>query len=206
MKNWGPFSAPRKNTVAACIPLSGGFWQCPTRCGEKSQWQCNRRSCIRKTGVPRIFERSNKLDRDTRFRPNLAKVAAKVIDGEAILINLDTGAYYSMEGVGGAIWHLVENQLTVSDMVETITTAYKAPAEKVEPDVHRTLEELLKEDLVVAADEATVRQGEEPNADLANGQAYEAPVLNAYHDMSALLALDPPPPLLEDLPKTSRDR
>ena len=146
------------------------------------------------------------MDSSTRFCPNSAKVAAKVIDGEAILINLDTGAYYSMAGAGAAIWYLVENQLTVADLVETIATAYRVPLEEVEADVRRTLEELHKEDLVVAAGETTAKQEEESRTDLANGQAYEAPVLNAYHDMSALLALDPPPPLLEDLPNTRGER
>ena len=35
-----------------------------------------------------------------RFRVNTEEVAAKVIDGEAIIINLTTGVYYSMDGVG----------------------------------------------------------------------------------------------------------
>ena len=38
------------------------------------------------------------------LRPNEEEVAAKVMDGEAILINLSSGIYYSMDKVGGVLW------------------------------------------------------------------------------------------------------
>ena len=34
---------------------------------------------------------------------NLERAAGDVIDGEAIIINLATGVYYSMQGIGGEI-------------------------------------------------------------------------------------------------------
>ena len=37
-------------------------------------------------------------------RANPDEVAAKVVQGEAIIINLATGVYYSMTGVGAAAW------------------------------------------------------------------------------------------------------
>jgi len=41
---------------------------------------------------------------DLRLTPNRANVAAKVIDGEAIILDITRGAYYSMDGAGAVIW------------------------------------------------------------------------------------------------------
>ena len=38
-----------------------------------------------------------------RMQPNKEEVAAKVMDGEAILINLSNGIYYSMDKVGAVV-------------------------------------------------------------------------------------------------------
>jgi len=41
------------------------------------------------------------LKPESSLRPNEEEVASKVMDGEAILINLSNGIYYSMDKVGG---------------------------------------------------------------------------------------------------------
>ena len=55
------------------------------------------------TGCRRLCE-DGLSDTDTHLVPNVAEVAAKVMDGEAILINLANGMYYSMDGAGGFLW------------------------------------------------------------------------------------------------------
>ena len=55
---------------------------------------------------------------DNRLQPRDEEVAAKVIEGEAILINLANGVYYSMEKVGGLIWEMIEGRHTLREMVK----------------------------------------------------------------------------------------
>ena len=43
-----------------------------------------------------------------RFRVNTPTVTHETIDGEAVIINLDSGNYYSLVEVGSFIWGLVE--------------------------------------------------------------------------------------------------
>src|SRR3970040_1383693 len=43
-----------------------------------------------------------------RYRVHDEEVAAKVIDGEAIIINLTTGVYYSLDPTGSEVWSLLE--------------------------------------------------------------------------------------------------
>ena len=58
-----------------------------------------------------------------RLRPNEAEVAAKVLDGEAIIINLSNGIYYSMDKVGGLIWEMIERGRSLQEIVESIASA-----------------------------------------------------------------------------------
>ena len=43
-----------------------------------------------------------------RLRVNRPTVISETIDGEAVVINLDSGHYYSLDGTAGEIWSLVE--------------------------------------------------------------------------------------------------
>lgn len=133
-----------------------------------------------------------------RLRPRGEEVAAKVIDGEAIIINLANGIYYSMDKVGGLIWDLVQVGYSLEEIIVAVTERYDASREQVQADVQELVEELLRENLVsVSENGASVekRQLEQQEKHL-----YEVPKLNIYRDMGDLLALDPPTPGLGDTP------
>jgi len=50
-----------------------------------------------------------------RLMPKSDQIAAKVMDGEAVIIDLASGVYYSMDGVGGLIWSLIEATQSMDD-------------------------------------------------------------------------------------------
>jgi len=129
----------------------------------------------------------------TRVRP---KATAKVIDGEAIIMNLSNGLYFSMDNVGADVWLLVERRHSASEMAETIAARYNVSSEVTLADVSTLLQELLHEDLVVTIEGEP--NGDGPQWDGAPNKSYSAPILNKYSDMADLLALDPPMPGLGD--------
>ena len=133
------------------------------------------------------------------LRPNEEEVAAKVMDGEAILINLSSGIYYSMDKVGGVLWELIEKRHSLEEITAAISGRYEVSPEQAQADVERLASELLQENLVVVADDAAPREKFQLR-DPQQRQAYESPQLNIYRDMGALLALDPPMPGLEATP------
>jgi hypothetical protein len=131
-----------------------------------------------------------------RLKPNAADVAAKVIEGEAILINLATGTYYSMDKAGALVWELIEAGLTLEQIAGAVTERYEAPADEACADVERLARELLAENLV-----AISTGDDRPSAPAVTRRPetklpYEPPQLTTYTDMSDLLALDPPMPHL----------
>jgi hypothetical protein len=124
------------------------------------------------------------------------EVTAEVINGEAVIINLTTGIYYSLEGVGGQIWSLVDAGYSVDEIASAVASAYGTPVEGARAHVSALVAELVAEAVVVAVEDDAPRRDEPALTPLF---AYEAPKLVAYRDMGDLLALDPPAPGLTDI-------
>lgn len=132
-----------------------------------------------------------------RFALNSEDVAAKIIDGELIIIRLSDGTYYATDNVGACLWQLIESGLPLSDMVRSVASWYGAPDAQVEADVRTLVSELLSEHLIVPQTngDASAVAVEPPAGPL----TYASPRLNVYRDMGNLLALDPPTPGIDDL-------
>jgi hypothetical protein len=132
-----------------------------------------------------------------RYKPNDAEVASKVMDGEAILINLSSGTYYSMDKTASFIWSLISLQYDSEEIINKVSEIYNVNADKIKKDIEDLIENLINEKIIIPSD-AAARSGdftESPeNAD------YQKPELNIYNDMKDLLALDPPMPRLDDIP------
>jgi hypothetical protein len=141
-----------------------------------------------------------------RLRPNAARVAAKVMDGEAVIIDLTTGVYYSLTDVGGRIWALVEAGLPVARIVETVAQEYGVPVDRVAADVQALVTALLAEQIVTVADESGGDEAgkaavlPDPPGSADGTPVYQTPELQIFRDMQDLLALDPPMPGLQDIP------
>jgi hypothetical protein len=129
------------------------------------------------------------------FTANRDHVAARIIDGELIIIRLSDGTYYSMDNAGARVWELIEARHPIGDVVRTISTWYGAAADRVESDVASLVRELLDEGLIMAVSAESNGVPVAP-VDL---EPYETPTLHIYRDMGNLLALDPPTPGIDDL-------
>jgi hypothetical protein len=129
---------------------------------------------------------------------NSDEVAAKVIDGEAIIINLTTGVYYSMDSVGGKVWSMVEAHHDISTIAETLAAQFDVASDHCRHDVEELVEQLLNERLIVETNEVP---SESPVVDASPEKLpYSSPTVSIYRDMGDLLALDPPVPGLEPIP------
>ena len=89
-----------------------------------------------------------------RFRVNSPTVVSETVDGEVIMIHLDTGNYYSLRSTGSLIWDAIERGASV----DAITRALDATAHNgtdTNAGVASFVEELRAEDLIVPADSAS---------------------------------------------------
>jgi hypothetical protein len=126
-----------------------------------------------------------------QYRVNSPQVINETIDGEAIMINLATGSYYSLDRVGGDVWALLEASLSVDDIVAELGRRYDAAEGDIRRGVDDLLQRLSGEELVVACgdgDPVRVRRSEPAPAERL---PFQPPKLEKFTDMQDLILLDP---------------
>ncbi len=131
------------------------------------------------------------------LKPNLSAVAAKVIDGEAIIMNLTNGAYYSMAGVGGFVWDAIEREQSDAAILAGIMARYAVTAPEARADLDGLIAALLADSLIVVEEDGSATEETPPAT---GSEAYAAPELSKHTEMADLLALDPPMPALTEVP------
>lgn len=126
---------------------------------------------------------------------NEPQITAKIMDGEAIIIDLSSGIYYSLAGVGGLIWSGIEAGNSHDEILDTIVARHDVPRETALSDLMTLVNELHAAELVVPMpDSGTADAKPIEIADDTPKTAYEPPRLQRYEDMAELFALDPPLP------------
>jgi len=79
------------------------------------------------------------------------RVVAQHVQGEQVLLALDTGRYYTLNDVGSAVWGLCDGTRAVPSVVEAVCADFDAPVEVVQADVAELVAELIDEGLLVEA-------------------------------------------------------
>jgi hypothetical protein len=139
------------------------------------------------------------LEPNYRLRTDSENVAARVIEGEAIMIHLGTGVYYSMDRAGATMWTLLDSGHSLEETARILSERYGEGFDRVLGDVQMLAVRLVEEGL--ALPDAERAAGDRPAVDGGSPEVpYETPRLERYDDLGALLALDPPLPGLRDVP------
>ena len=73
------------------------------------------------------------------------------MNGSAVMMDIMTGKYYNLGEVGGRIWELLEEPMTVSALVKKLTAEYDVTAERCRADIAPFLEKLLAQGLLLSA-------------------------------------------------------
>ncbi|MBI1879758.1 MAG: PqqD family protein [Chloroflexi bacterium] len=81
-----------------------------------------------------------------RHSPNAAH---QTVGEEAILINLNTGSYYSLNDTGTMFWGLLDGQRTIADCAQLIAAEYDVEANVVEADLLELAADFKQEGLIV---------------------------------------------------------
>jgi hypothetical protein len=129
------------------------------------------------------------------LKVNEPNVVHETIDGEAILLDLNTGNYFSLDGAGAAIWDYIAAKGDWSKAIELMTGENPGQKETIAATVEKFIKELIEEKLLVPVNDGALfssEKNENPEAELKNAAVnFKAPVVNKYSDMQDLLLLDP---------------
>jgi hypothetical protein len=70
------------------------------------------------------------------------------LDQEMVLMSIDAGAYYGLEGPARSIWEILDTPLTFSALVNRLVEEYRVSPEDCAADLQRFLGEMEREGLL----------------------------------------------------------
>jgi hypothetical protein len=122
-------------------------------------------------------------------------VADERLDDVVMAINLETGAYYVLDGAASDCWTLAARGADIGDLVDALTARYDVDCETVRRDAAAFVTSLVEEGLLTTDGAAGTEAGNgvEPTPIGQDGEKrpYRAPVVQRYDDLDDLLLLDP---------------
>src|SRR5689334_5661111 len=91
----------------------------------------------------------------TTYRINTPTIVSEIIDGETVIINLDTGTYYSFDNISTVIWQLVEQHMPTEQVTQALAQRYTGDFAEIERATTQFIDKLLQEKLIIPADGVT---------------------------------------------------
>jgi hypothetical protein len=121
------------------------------------------------------------------FKPKPSIIHEKFGD-ETIIVNLDSGSYYSAQAVASVVWGFVVDGVSEADILRRIKAEFAGNGDAISSGTTEFLDQLVAESLVDFEDIAD-RTGE--HAAGVPDKIFSTPVLQKYTDMEEMLLLDP---------------
>ena len=75
-------------------------------------------------------------------------VFAQEVDGEMVLLDMESEIYFGLDEVGTAIWQAMQEKETLQEVFESLLEQYEVEAEVLEKDISDFIEKLLESVLV----------------------------------------------------------
>lgn len=76
-------------------------------------------------------------------------VVGREVGGEMVLLNMHTGFYFGLDGVGARAWELITQEArTLAEISDVIEAEFDAPRERIEADVIALATELHEKELI----------------------------------------------------------
>lgn len=124
------------------------------------------------------------------YQVNSQQVAYEVLEGEVVIIHLDKGNYYNLEGSCLEIWNLLVAGVKETDLLESVFKNYDVSSDVAKEAVQNFLDQLKAEELI------TTESGEPAKIDSVADEKtakspFQPPSIQKYEDMQDLLLLDP---------------
>lgn len=121
-------------------------------------------------------------------------VVSEIIESEAIIIDLDSGNYYSLQDAGADIWAGIQDGIQIEEIVDRLRMKYESDEGAIRSAAMALLNQ-LEDEALIKSDGAAAGTGTPfapiPNAEPSDKISFSAPVLHKYTDMQELLLVDP---------------
>ena len=127
---------------------------------------------------------------DQRYAIDEQKIVHESLESEVVVVNLDSGHYYILEGTAIDIWTLVIEGASVAETVDALHRRFGGDRPPIEDAVTRFVGELEQEGLLTRAPARAAIPPVDTLPAPANAR-FELPVMYRYTDMATLIQMDP---------------
>ncbi len=133
---------------------------------------------------------------DLHYSIDPKRAISETLDGETIIIDLDTGAYYSLNGTGSLFWSGVQSGFSLGQIAEMLGEKYEAGAPAISAAVSGFAALLEADNLIAKAESSAPAARDAAPADrsgTASGprKPFVSPAREKYTDMQEMLLADP---------------
>jgi hypothetical protein len=88
------------------------------------------------------------IDLNTTIKRNPELVSSD-IDGEKVMMSIESGEYFGLDPVGSRIWELIENPIKIEKLVEVLLDEFEVIKEQCELDTLDFLNQLQEKNLLI---------------------------------------------------------
>jgi hypothetical protein len=91
---------------------------------------------------------TNRRSLDCFATINNENVVSRELEGEAVILSLESGVYFGLNEVGARIWALIQQYGSLRKVLEAMQQEYEVAPQTLESDLLRLVEELRAKGLV----------------------------------------------------------
>ncbi|TYL38892.1 PqqD family protein [Natronococcus pandeyae] len=74
------------------------------------------------------------------------------LEGEQVILQLETGTYYGVDGIGPFVWERLQEPITIDELCRSVVVEYDVDRRRVETDLEALLVDLEKARLIERTD------------------------------------------------------
>lgn len=124
------------------------------------------------------------------YKINESRVISETLEGETIIINLDTGNYYSTNVTAAIIWNQIQSDNSIQKILQYFSNHFNENKDIIEKSITEIIDLLLKGDLIL---ESELNDSEDAieKTDNISKEPFITPKIKEYDDMQEMLFSDP---------------
>jgi hypothetical protein len=125
----------------------------------------------------------------TRYTVFDNNIISDVFGEEVVLVNLESGVYYSLRGSATQIWIRLVSQYAIPEIITDLLNIYQVAEQDLVVDIDQFINQLIDFKIIKITSDSTSKPIEfTVNTTLLE---YNAPILETFSDMQEILLLDP---------------
>ena len=74
------------------------------------------------------------------------------LEGDSIILNVNSGKYYSLNPVGARVWKLIETPISLENIHTALLNEYNVESERCKQDLFHLMQKLVDAGLVLVID------------------------------------------------------